>query len=434
MHLSYFSKTLILSLVLTSVPAITIGLVLIYEANSLADNSENNLENMGGEVTDILTDALTYEGEEYLTKKLDYTIHRATEFLDERKGDTKLLGNITRTNEDFKNFYLSNEFCTRVSFVNISGYETISIEAGEITSNDANVTSKLYFSGANSSDDTEVYVDYSELRNATTKHVFIYSMKTNDGVVVFEFNLSHLVTLVDSINFRKLQDKPITCYAFRDESKTFFEDFTIVLLTEPVENPDYEIYHTFNFAEKEDLEYFFPGGDVGADDILNIEEVLNGGMTDVIIGESAVGNRTEVLYMIVGSPADYKLTFSLSTFDYVFLAPIDDSTAILNEGLDESVSEMDESQSNMKISSILIIVICISLAVVGAVVSGRRLINRLKELTKAANRINAGDLDFVTKPGGDDEIGELAKAFNGLHEGMKYLTQEVKMAYENKKQ
>ena len=36
--------------------------------------------------------------------------------------------------------------------------------------------------------------------------------------------------------------------------------------------------------------------------------------------------------------------------------------------------------------------------------------------------------------GGDDEIGELNTAFTELHEGMKYMNQELKEAYADKSQ
>ena len=134
--------------------------------------------------------------------KLNESLSRVSDYLDGRKSDCVLLTNITRSNVSFLGFALAREIYSKVVYINSSGYEEIKIENSQINSTLDYVGTQDYFSKPNASSLDEVYSDYSELRYSYSKHVMRYSKKSNDGVVMLEFNISYLLDLINSVEIR----------------------------------------------------------------------------------------------------------------------------------------------------------------------------------------------------------------------------------------
>ena len=78
----------------------------------------------------------------------------------------------------------------------------------------------------------------------------------------------------------------------------------------------------------------------------------------------------------------------------------------------------------MLITSIIVIVASLGVALVGAVVVGKRVTTPIKELTNAANEIKKGNLDIEITTKGKDEIGELSDAFKQMIASIKMITKE----------
>lgn len=68
----------------------------------------------------------------------------------------------------------------------------------------------------------------------------------------------------------------------------------------------------------------------------------------------------------------------------------------------------------MRTTVILLLIIGLALSCVFVVLTARGMIVPLKELIGSVNQIKGGNLDLIVETGGDDEIGQLAEAFNEM--------------------
>ena len=70
----------------------------------------------------------------------------------------------------------------------------------------------------------------------------------------------------------------------------------------------------------------------------------------------------------------------------------------------------------------------VGLAVVAAAFAARRITRPLVGLTQAARRVQGGDLDARAEPRGEDEVADLAHAFNRMTESVSGMTSELREA------
>ncbi|MGH2692895.1 MAG: sensor histidine kinase [Actinomycetota bacterium] len=68
------------------------------------------------------------------------------------------------------------------------------------------------------------------------------------------------------------------------------------------------------------------------------------------------------------------------------------------------------------------------LAFVLALIAARRITRPLVSLTGAARRVSAGDLDAKAEVGGEDEVADLAGAFNRMTDSVTSMTEELRLA------
>ena len=215
MTLSYINKLLIFFLAFTAIPVSFVGFLLLIEADNMADDSKENIEELGSNVTDITTEALHNEGELYSKNKINESLNIVRDYLTERKRDCIVLTNITRTNESFLGYSQMNEVTyVKIAYLNSSGYEKIIIENNQITTNYTYVGDKSYFTAANSSSEGEVQIDNSELRYNYSKHVIRYSAKALDGVVIIELNMSDVAAVARTVDFGAGEDITLMTTAF----------------------------------------------------------------------------------------------------------------------------------------------------------------------------------------------------------------------------
>ncbi|ACV24467.1 cache domain-containing protein [Methanocaldococcus fervens] len=100
-----------------------------------------------------------------------------------------------------------------------------------------------------------------------------------------------------------------------------------------------------------------------------------------------------------------------------------------------------ELQQNIKTHTILIGFLSIILALSVSLVLSEAIIGPIKKLKYAAEKISSGNYNIHVDVSSDDEIGELAKAFNKMaedirksHEELKRHTKELKESYEKLKE
>jgi signal transduction histidine kinase len=100
-----------------------------------------------------------------------------------------------------------------------------------------------------------------------------------------------------------------------------------------------------------------------------------------------------------------------------------------------------ELQQNIKAHTILIGFLSIVLALVVSFVLSETIISPIKKLKSAAEKISSGDYNIYVNVNSNDEIGELAKAFNKMaedvrksHEALKKHAKELEESYEKLKE
>jgi len=76
----------------------------------------------------------------------------------------------------------------------------------------------------------------------------------------------------------------------------------------------------------------------------------------------------------------------------------------------------------------LVTVAVFGLAFVLALIAARRITRPLVSLTGAARRVSAGDLDAKADVGGEDEVADLAGAFNRMTDSVTGMTEELRLA------
>ncbi|ADC68937.1 integral membrane sensor signal transduction histidine kinase [Methanocaldococcus sp. FS406-22] len=100
-----------------------------------------------------------------------------------------------------------------------------------------------------------------------------------------------------------------------------------------------------------------------------------------------------------------------------------------------------ELQQNIKSHTILIGFLSILLALIVSFVLSETIISPIKKLKSAAEKISSGDYNIYVNVNSNDEIGELAKAFNKMaedvrksHEALKKHAKELEESYEKLKE
>ncbi|GAA0743088.1 EAL domain-containing protein [Ideonella azotifigens] len=98
--------------------------------------------------------------------------------------------------------------------------------------------------------------------------------------------------------------------------------------------------------------------------------------------------------------------------------------AVLFRSIDEAVAPFRRLQASMA----LITVLAVSIFGVGSVLTARRVTQPVRQLLRASERLGAGDFQTpVPQTGRDDELGELAQAFDGMRTGLAARTEEIRL-------
>jgi two-component system sensor histidine kinase ResE len=94
----------------------------------------------------------------------------------------------------------------------------------------------------------------------------------------------------------------------------------------------------------------------------------------------------------------------------------------------EPSAVLAETQAQVNQVLFLITVGVIGLAFLLALIAARRITRPLVSLTGAARRVSAGDLDTKAEVGGEDEVADLAVAFNRMTDSVTGMTEELRLA------
>ena len=174
-------KLTMIFLTLAIIPVVGIGLSIYSSVDTMSEQSQDNTQELGDDVTNIAENALHSEGKYYMLNTMNQTVDKIADYFSEREADSITLSNITKSNNGFLAFALSKQIYAKVAYVNASGYENITIENNKITTNYTDVSNTSYFGNTTNVAIVpygEAYVDYSELMDTTAKHVFRFSAKT----------------------------------------------------------------------------------------------------------------------------------------------------------------------------------------------------------------------------------------------------------------
>jgi len=102
--------------------------------------------------------------------------------------------------------------------------------------------------------------------------------------------------------------------------------------------------------------------------------------------------------------------------------------AVLQRSLDEALAAFDR----LRIFLLLLALVSLPLAAAASYLIARTITRPLSELTRSAQRMQAGDYDSRVAVGGSDEIGQLAGSLNHMREGIAAREQEMlRLAYED---
>ncbi|MGH2710963.1 MAG: ATP-binding protein [Actinomycetota bacterium] len=105
-----------------------------------------------------------------------------------------------------------------------------------------------------------------------------------------------------------------------------------------------------------------------------------------------------------------------------------DDTAVGVLVVAEPAAVLAVTQREVNQALFLITVAVIGLAFGVALIAARRITRPLVSLTGAARRVSAGDLDTKAEVGGEDEVADLAVAFNRMTDSVTGMTEELRLA------
>ena len=105
-----------------------------------------------------------------------------------------------------------------------------------------------------------------------------------------------------------------------------------------------------------------------------------------------------------------------------------DDTAVGILVVAEPSAVLAVTQREVNQALFLITVAVIGLAFGVALIAARRITRPLVTLTVAARRVSAGDLDSKAEVGGEDEVADLALAFNRMTDSVTGMTEELRLA------
>ncbi len=90
-------------------------------------------------------------------------------------------------------------------------------------------------------------------------------------------------------------------------------------------------------------------------------------------------------------------------------------TLAVQQAKSEAFAAVDQAQK----FALMLLLVTVLIVLVVAIMSSRTIVNPIKELTDAANRISVGDLDVEIQPKSKDEIGDLSEAIVRMQDSIR---------------
>ncbi|GEM_PF-2045700 len=107
-----------------------------------------------------------------------------------------------------------------------------------------------------------------------------------------------------------------------------------------------------------------------------------------------------------------------------FINALDDALALVRDELDESRNSLDSTVSSFQTTVVTIVIVTLGITIVLGTYLLRGIINPLNDIRLTAQRIGQGDLTARSKVSSNDELGQVAHAFNAMSDAIEVRDQQ----------